>query len=91
MGRGGLRAAFFDNIKKFTINSLMPNVDTAVSLSYSDIDRVTHKSWEALTAREGKEDILAIAKISIRNVSGIVDIFDVCVKRSLYKGGFEMT
>ena len=30
-------------------------------------------------------------KLISGNVCGVVDVFDVCVKRSLYKGGFEMT
>lgn len=30
-------------------------------------------------------------KLAVGNVSGVVDLYDICVKRALYKGGFELT
>lgn len=56
-------------------------------------------SWEEVgfTKIENLYSVTALGwkpdgdKLVTGNVSGIVDIFDVCVKRSLYKGGFEMT
>lgn len=30
-------------------------------------------------------------KLAVGTVCGVVDLYDICVKRSLYKGGFELT
>jgi intraflagellar transport protein 172 len=41
-----------------------------------------------VTALDWKSDG---SKLAVGTLTGVVDLYDVCVKRSLYKGGFELT
>ena len=61
------------------------NIDTLMWEEKS-ITRV--ENMYSVTAMDWKSDG---GRVALGSVRGIVDLYDVCVRKSVYKGGFEMT
>lgn len=89
--------------KEFTVAATNPTGDAVVVGNFDGFFVYTQNkdsaAWEEVgfTKIENLYSVTALGwkpdgdKLVTGSVCGVVDVFDVCVKRSLYKGGFEMT
>lgn len=61
------------------------NKDT---MGWEEKGRTKVENMYSVTAMDWKSDG---DKIAVGTLCGVVDLYDICVKRSMYKGGFELT
>jgi len=61
------------------------NKDT---MGWEDKGRTKVENMYSVTAMDWKSDG---DKLAIGTVCGVVDLYDICVKKSVFKGGFELT
>lgn len=91
------------NCKEFTAAVSNPTGDAIVLGNYDSFYTYTRDKdtmgWEekpvtrvenmySVTALDWKKDG---SKLAVGTLCGIVDLYDVCLKRTMYKGGFELT
>jgi len=89
--------------KEFTVASCNPTGDAMVLGNFNSLYIFTRNkdsmSWEekgatkvdnmySVTAMDWKPDG---DKLAVGTLCGVVDLYDVCVRRTMYKGGFELT
>jgi intraflagellar transport protein 172 len=89
--------------REFTVASTNPTGDAMVLGNFNSLYIYTRNKdnmvWEdkgickvenmyTVTAMDWKPDG---DKLAVGTLCGIVDLYDVCVKRAMYKGGFELT
>jgi intraflagellar transport protein 172 len=93
-----------DNCREFTAASSNPSGDTIVLGNYNALytfakNKESMAGWEhkgilnvenmySVTAMDWRPDG---DKLVVGTLCGVVDVYDVCMKRSMYKGGFELT
>ena len=88
---------------EFTVASANPTGDAVVMGNYDSLYIFTRNKdtmgWEekGVTRVENMYTVTTLGwkcdgdKLAVGNITGIVDLYDVCVKRVLHKGGFELT
>jgi intraflagellar transport protein 172 len=89
--------------KEFTVARSNPTGDAVVLGNFNSIFVFTRNkdsmSWEdkgptrvenmySVTAMDWKPDG---DKLAVGTLCGVVDLYDICVRRTMYKGGFELT
>jgi intraflagellar transport protein 172 len=91
------------NCKEFTASCGNPTGDSVVLGNYNSlyvfVKNKDSMLWEnkAVTNVDNMYSVTAVAwkpdgdKITVGTLCGAVDLYDVCVKRTIYKGGFEIT
>lgn len=89
--------------REFTVAACNPTGDSVVFGSYNSLHVFTKNkdtmSWEnkGLTSVENMYSVTALSwksdgdKLAVGTLCGAVDLYDICVKRTAYKGGFEIT
>lgn len=89
--------------KEFTAAVANPTGDTVVLGNYNALYVYTRNKdtmgWEekGITRVENMYSVTALDwksdgdKLAVGTLCGIVDLYDACVKRAMYKGGFELT
>eukprot|EP00605_Chrysophyceae_sp_TOSAG23-4_P002142 GSChrysophyteH1.ASY1.ANO1.2369.1 assembled CDS len=89
--------------REFTSAACNPTGDAVVLGNYNSFYVYTRNKdsmgWEekGITNVENMYSVSALAwkgdgdKLAVGTVCGVVDTYDVCVKRAMYKGGFELT
>jgi intraflagellar transport protein 172 len=92
------------NCREFTAASCNPSGDSVV-LGNFDALYIFTRNKESLSGWEHKgimnvENMYSVTamdwrpdgdKLAVGTLCGIVDLYDICVKRTMYKGGFELT
>ena len=91
------------NCREFTSAASNPTGDAVVLGNYDSMYIFTRNkdnmSWEdkgttkvenmySVTAMDWKPDG---DKLAVGTLCGVVDLYDICVRRTMYKGGFELT
>lgn len=89
--------------QEFTSATCNPTGDMVVLGSFNSLHTITRGKdtmvWESSSAI-AVENLYSVTamdwkpdgdKLAIGNISGVVDLYDVCIKRTMYKGGFELT
>jgi intraflagellar transport protein 172 len=91
------------NCKEFTAAVTNPTGDAVVLGNFNSLYVYTRNKdtmgWEekGITRVENMYSVTALDwksdgdKVAVGTLCGVVDLYDVCVRRSMYKGGFEMT
>lgn len=89
--------------KEFTSASFNPTGDAIVLGNYNSLYIFTRNkdsmSWEdkGITKVENMYSVTAMDwkpdgdKLAVGTLCGVVDLYDICVRRTMYKGGFELT
>ena len=89
--------------REFTVACSNPTGDAVVLGNYNALYIFTKNkdsmSWEdkGVTKVENMYSVTAMDwkpdgdKLAVGTLCGVVDLYDICVKRTMYKGGFEMT
>ena len=88
---------------EFTVASANPTGDAVVVGNFDSLYVFTRNKdtmgWEekGITRVENMYTVTTLGwkcdgdKLAVGNITGIVDLYDVCVKRVMHKGGFELT
>ncbi|RYH28435.1 hypothetical protein EON65_12160 [archaeon] len=91
------------SVKEFTVACSNPTGDTIAMGNYNAIFTFNRNKdsmiWESrgATKVENMYSVTAMDwkpdgdKLAVGTLTGVVDLYDVCVKRTMYKGGFELT
>ena len=89
--------------KEFTAAAANPTGDTVVMGNFNSLYIYTRNKdtmgWEekGITKVENMYSVTALDwksdgdKLAVGTLCGIVDLYDACVRRAMYKGGFELT
>lgn len=91
------------DVKEFTVSCSNPTGDAIVMGNFNAIHMFVRNkdsmAWEArgLTRVDNMYSVTALDwkpdgdKLAVGTLCGVVDLYDICVKRTMYKGGFELT
>jgi intraflagellar transport protein 172 len=91
------------DVREFTAATSNPTGDAVILGNYNSLYTFTKNkdtmSWEneSVTNVENMYSVTAMDwkpdgdKLAVGTLCGIVDLYDICVKRTMYKGGFELT
>lgn len=92
-----------DERREYTCAVCNPTGDSVVLGSFDRLTAVTKSretmNWE-VSGTVNVENLYSVSamdwkpdgdKVAVGNICGVVDLYDVCIKRALYKGGFELT
>jgi intraflagellar transport protein 172 len=89
--------------KEFTVAASNPTGDAIVMGNFNSLHIFTRNkdsmSWEEKppTKVENMYSVTAMGwkpdgdKLAVGTLCGVVDLYDICVRRTMYKGGFELT
>eukprot|EP00597_Dinobryon_sp_UTEXLB2267_P013909 CAMPEP_0170126096 /NCGR_PEP_ID=MMETSP0020_2-20130122/19456_1 /TAXON_ID=98059 /ORGANISM="Dinobryon sp., Strain UTEXLB2267" /LENGTH=1612 /DNA_ID=CAMNT_0010358929 /DNA_START=619 /DNA_END=5457 /DNA_ORIENTATION=- len=92
-----------NDCREFTAAATNPTGDAVVLGNYNSLFIFTRNkdtmSWEdkGITKVENMYSVTAMDwkpdgdKLAVGTLCGVADLYDICVKRTMYKGGFEMT
>ena len=93
-----------ENCKEFTVAACNPSGDNVVLGNFNSL-YIFSRNKEGLTGWEHKgitnvENMYSVTamswrpdgdKLAVGTLCGLVDLYDVCVRRAMHKGGFELT